>query len=401
MNDKFKGVVIDAGHGGADSGAVGNGIVEKELNLKIATYIHNRLDELGIPNQLVRISDETLEPKDRVNRILSYYGNGDDVIVLSNHINAGGGEGAEIIYALRNSDELSRLIAFELMNIGRNVRKYYQRRYPNDYSRDYYFIHRNTGNTQPVLVEYGFLDNINDANLLKSNWRDYAEAVVKALASYLGVNYNNNEAGSYIVQKGDSLWSISKKFGISVDRLKELNNLSSNLLSIGQKILVSEDVPVDDNYYIVKAGDTLYSIAARYGIGVNKLKDINNLNSNVLSVGQKLLVKEDEIPEEVIDDNYDIYVVQKGDSLYSIAAKYNTSVNNLKEINNLSGNLLNIGMKLLVPQSEKSYYVVKAGDTLYGIAKNNNITVTEIVNLNNLKSANLSIGQELLLPVNK
>ena len=88
----MKKVVIDAGHGGNDGGATGNGIIEKEYTLKISQYIHERLDQLGIPNEMTRVSDETLEPADRVKRILGFYGNGKDVIVLSNHINAGGGD---------------------------------------------------------------------------------------------------------------------------------------------------------------------------------------------------------------------------------------------------------------------------------------------------------------------
>lgn len=85
-------VVIDAGHGGSDPGASGNGIVEKELTLKIANYIHQRLDELNIPNELTRSTDVTLDPSDRVDNILSHFGNDRNVLVLSNHINAGGGD---------------------------------------------------------------------------------------------------------------------------------------------------------------------------------------------------------------------------------------------------------------------------------------------------------------------
>ena len=85
-----KKIVIDAGHGGDDPGASGNGIVEKELTLKIAQYLKKRFDELGIQSSLTRDSDITLDPTDRVEKVLSFYGNGDDVIVLSNHINAGG-----------------------------------------------------------------------------------------------------------------------------------------------------------------------------------------------------------------------------------------------------------------------------------------------------------------------
>ena len=125
----MKKVVIDAGHGGSDGGAVGNGIVEKDLTLEISKYIHERLDELGVDNTLIRESDITLEPNERVKKIIEPYGNGKDVIVLSNHINAGGGQGSEIIYALRNSDNFSKKIAVELENGGRTVRKYYQRRY--------------------------------------------------------------------------------------------------------------------------------------------------------------------------------------------------------------------------------------------------------------------------------
>lgn len=397
----MKKVVIDAGHGGSDGGAVGNGIVEKELTLEISEYIHNRLDELGVPNVLVRDSDITLEPNDRVRKILSTYGSGDDVIVVSNHINAGGGQGTEIIYALRNDDSLSKKIANELENNGRYVRKYYQRRYPSDTSKDYYFIHRNTGDTEAIIVEYGFLDNVQDAELLNKYWKDYAEAVVKALCLYIGVPYifNGNMVNEnyYIVKSGDSLWSIAKNNNITVDELKELNNLSSNMLSIGQKLLIKDTSSSDDLgiYYTVKNGDTLYGIANKYDLTVNELKSMNNLKSNNLTIGQKLLVGG---TLNNIDNEYDTYVVKSGDTLYTIAREFGTSVDNLKLINNLSSNLLSIGQRLLVPKANKGSYVVKSGDTLYSIAKKNNVSVSEIMDLNKLDNSNLSIGQVLLLP---
>ena len=237
MIKKLKGIVIDAGHGGTDSGAVGNGIVEKELNLKIATYIANRLKELGLPVTLTRTDDTTLDPKTRVNKILSAYGNDPNVLVISNHINAGGGDGAEVIYALRNTSDLSNLILDELGRAGQNTRRAYQRRLPSDISKDYYFIHRDTGVTEPVIVEYGFIDSTkDDVNQLKNNLDSFVDAVVRALALYINVPYLSSN--TYVVQKGDSLWGISKKFNVSIEELKKNNNLTNNLLSIGQILTI-------------------------------------------------------------------------------------------------------------------------------------------------------------------
>ena len=77
-------------HGGDDSGAVGNGITEKNLTLEISKYIYDRLKELGVDVKMTRTTDETLSPTERVNRVLNAFGNSSDVIVISNHINAGG-----------------------------------------------------------------------------------------------------------------------------------------------------------------------------------------------------------------------------------------------------------------------------------------------------------------------
>lgn len=85
-------IVIDAGHGGDDPGASGNGIIEKDLTLKISQYMYDRFKDLGIPVKMTRTTDETISPTERVKRVLDAYGNSNDVIVISNHINAGGGE---------------------------------------------------------------------------------------------------------------------------------------------------------------------------------------------------------------------------------------------------------------------------------------------------------------------
>lgn len=94
------------------------------------------------------------------------------------------------------------------------------------------------------------------------------------------------------MEKGDSLWKISKKFDIDVPDLIDINNLTDLTLHIGQKLLVPSSAYEDtDEYYTVKQGDTLWSIARENNITVNELKEINNLTSNLLSVGQQLKIK--------------------------------------------------------------------------------------------------------------
>lgn len=394
----IKKVVLDSGHGGEDPGTIANGITEKDYTLKISKYIHNRLDEMGVPNKMTRTSDVTLTPSERPKKVQSFYGNGGDVIVVSNHINAGSGDGAEIIYALRNNDTFARKIATEFENAGQNVRKYYQRRLPSNPAKDYYYIMRDTPNNETVIVEYGFADSTgDDVSQLKNNWENLAEAVTKAIVEYAGGKYVA-PAGSnyYTVKSGDSLWSISRKFGITVDELKSANNLSSNLLSVGQNLIIpGKETQTTGDEYVVKKGDTLYSIARKYNTSVDNLKSINNITTDSLAIGQ--IIK---LPSTSSTAS-DTYIVKKGDSLYSIARTYNTSVDKLKEINNLTSNALAIGQVLKLPSSnasEKVVYTVKKGDSLYSIAREYGTTVDAIKKLNNITSNTLSIGQKLLLP---
>ena len=393
-------IVIDPGHGGDDPGASGNGIIEKDLNLLISKEMYEKFRSLGIPTYITRLDDSTLSPTERTKKILDAFGNDSNVIVISNHINSGGGDGAEVIYALRNTDKLSNLILNELEKAGQNVRKAYQRRLPSDPAKDYYFIHRDTGNTEPVIIEYGFLDSTgDDVNQLKNNYIKFADAVVTAVSNYIDLPY---ELGNvYIVKKGDSLYSIAQKYNTTVDELKKLNGLTSNIINVGQilKLPEKENI-VDYDLYIVKKGDTLYKIANNYNISVNELKKINNLTSDTLSIGQQLLVP-------IIDESdYTIYIVKKGDSLYSIAQKYNTTVDSIKKLNNLASNLLSINQQLKIPTKKEEEvqnfynYTVVPGDTLYSIAKNNNTTVETIKSIHNLSSNVIDVGMHLKLPIN-
>ena len=391
-------VVVDAGHGGLDPGAVGNEIIEKDLNLKISRYMHERLNELGIENSMTRTFDETLSPSERTKRIQNFYGNGSDVIVVSNHINAGGGDGAEIIYALRNSEELSSIIAGELLKTPQNFRSFYQKRLPSNLSKDFYFIMRETPNNETIIVEYGFLDSGgDDIFLLKNNWQELTEAVVKGLLEYMGRIYiapveNTTSDNHYTVKVGDTLWTIAKQYNLNIDELKNLNNLTNNMLTVGQRLKIS-NIPANEDTYTIQAGDDLYSIAKRYNLTINELRLLNNLTSDLLSVGQQLVVK----PKSNID-NYINYMIQAGDSLYRIAQANNTTVNAITQLNNLTLSELNIGQVIKIPKVVKdNVHMVRPNDSLYEIARQYNTTVDKLREANNLISDILIVGQKILI----
>ncbi len=327
---------------------------------------------------------------------------------ITTHWLSPGGEGAEVVYALRNKDTLAQAVLDEIGAAGQKKRKVYQKRLPEDPSKDYYFIQRLTGKTEPILVEYGFIDNKADANKLRNNLEDYVEGTVKAITNYAGYTYtppNTSITGEYYtVQKGDSLWSIANKFNTTVENLRKLNNLTSDILQIGQKLLIKESSnPEDVTTYIVQKGDSLWSIANKFNTTVENLRKLNNLTSDILQVGQILIIKETEIPPST---NTTTYIVQKGDSLWSIANKFNTTVENLRNLNRLTSDTLQIGQELIVPNENNEEkpettisYTVKKGDSLWKIANEYNVSVNDIINLNNLTSNILQVGQVLLIPV--
>lgn len=462
-------VIVDAGHGGTDPGASSGDIIEKDYTLKISNYMYNRFKELGIPTFITRTTDTTLNPTDRINTITPYVTSSDD-IVISNHLNAGGGDGAEVVYALRNDDTLAKSILDNIEATGQNIRKWYQRKLPSNSSKDYYYIIRNTSPAESVLVEYAFLDSTkDDRNQIKNDWEKWAEAVVKAVAEYKGYNYvapgGNTVNDTYTVQKGDSLWSIAKRFNVGVDEIKSANNLTSNLINVGQKLVIPGAAPSDqtnvtyvvqkgdslwsianannttvdeianlndldtntiyvgqilqipnsgdlqenpsstsDTVYVVKSGDTLYSIALRYDTTPNAIVNKNNLTSTVLTVGQQLIIPAD--PESTGEDEMmtnNTYVVQKGDSLYSISRMYGISVDDIKNANNLTSNILTIGQVLTIPTDDVSsntsnLYVVQKGDSLWSIANRFGVSINQIRMINNLNSDILNIGQTLIIP---
>ena len=121
------------------------------------------------------------------------------------------------------------------------------------------------------------------------------EEMVEDLVEYLNLTYIPVEDGNYYtVKKGDTLYKIASQNNTTVDILKELNNLSTNNLSIGQQLKLPPteiiEIPSTTITYTVKPGDTLYALAKTYNTTVDAIKTINNLTTNILSIGQTLII---------------------------------------------------------------------------------------------------------------
>lgn len=179
----------------------------------------------------------------------------------------------------------------------------------------------------------------------------------------------------YTVEKGDNLAAIALKFNVSVDDLKKWNNMSNSVVKLNSKLKVADIINGNDQVakseepkfknveYTVVKGDALSVIAKRNNVTMDEIREWNNLSDNNVQVGAKLIVGKSEIANDIASvekttkkDKYaaaakkaeEHYYVKKGDSLFSIAKKSGVSVSELKEWNNIRGNNLKPGMKLKI-----------------------------------------------------
>lgn len=250
-------------------------------------------------------------------------------------------------------------------------------------------------------------------------------SVVSLLVAGLTVGVPISEAADYTVQAGDSLWKISQKFNTSISRLKEINNLKTDEILIGEVLTIPDDEKKSAGgglVYTVKSGDSLYFIALDHGTTVTALKKLNNLTGDEIRVGQQLIISpsaEKSPQPSAPADEYQNYTVAAGDSLYFISKRYGITVDKLMEINSLSDSDIYVGQVLKVPANSEqplpedapqtggwnlpdgtALYYVQSGDWLSGIAQKYNSSVDAIMKTNNLKTDMLTPEQPLIVPVN-
>ena len=256
--------------------------------------------------------------------------------------------------------------------------------------------------------------------------------------SQISAGNGNQIPDTYTVKAGDSLWGISQTYGTTVNNLKQINNLSSNVIYVGQVLKLKQQSNSTSNQtpqsttdtYTVQSGDTLWGIANTHDTTVNNLKQINDLTSDTIYVGQVLKLKQqsnstsNQTPQSTTQqessqpsqsNSSDFYTVKAGDSLWKIAMGNDLTVSHLKQMNNLTTNTIYVGQQLRIKEEQTNSqasqsnsqtnqssqnagtYTVKAGDTLWGIANDHDTTVNALKQNNHLSSDTIYVGQVLSL----
>ncbi|MFZ4679911.1 MAG: LysM peptidoglycan-binding domain-containing protein [Flavobacterium sp.] len=253
------------------------------------------------------------------------------------------------------------------------------------------------------------------------------------------------------VKRGDNLGEISDKYGVSVAELKKWNKLRNNNLMTGDNLkiiknervvtTVRKEIKADKNatetavtsneptenpsdFYEVQKGDNLFSIAKKFNVSLEDLKKWNNLNDSNVEQGSKLaLVNNDEEPAKESTYKTELkiteHIVDRGETLGSIARKYDVSISDIKDWNKIEDSNIQLGVKLIVgkkyvvstdtkntqtkkeniavnDRDEVKLYYVKKGDSLFSIAKKYpGVSISDLKKWNGIKSERLKAGMKL------
>ena len=198
-------------------------------------------------------------------------------------------------------------------------------------------------------------------------------------------------AQSIKVKKGDTLWDLSRKYDTTISKIKSENHLRSDIIYVGQTLSIngkstsskSSSSSSSSSTYKVKSGDSLWKISKKYGMTINELKKLNGLKSDLLRVGQVLKLRgstssSSSSSSKVSSSSTSTYKVKSGDSLSKIASKYGTTVSKLKSLNGLKSDVIYVNQVLKVkgtstssskPASSSSSSSSKTSSTSLNVSK--------------------------------
>lgn len=228
------------------------------------------------------------------------------------------------------------------------------------------------------------------------------------------------------VEKGNTLYNISKTYGVSSSIIREENPDLKDGLKLGMELKIPYHLAqsTDFIYHIVKKKETLYQISKIYNVKVEDITSINEISNEEISEGQYLKIpsmfvesnSENLFTEasaanvKIDDDKYKVYKVQPKETLFAIGKRFGISVDALMYLNDLSDANLQTGQSLLIPKKlfhkttntiDSSAFIqhkVKAKETLYGLAKLYAISMDDILKNNEIVDNQLRNGQLILIP---